>query len=70
VNGRSIDKMNVMNFIKQKSQGDKLGAGERWGEEYQKALNKQNSKKLIQGNHFPAPLAHLASSQPQGQLNF
>ena len=39
-----LEKMNVANFIKQNKQL------ERDDNEYQKAINRQGSKKLIQGN--------------------
>lgn len=45
--GKSIEKMNVMNFIKQKKNDG--GAITDIQPEFQKSINRQNSKKLIQG---------------------
>mmetsp|Transcript_12651 Transcript_12651/g.21289 ORF Transcript_12651/g.21289 Transcript_12651/m.21289 type:complete len:146 (+) Transcript_12651:539-976(+) len=51
---KNLEKMNVMNFIKQISQAEKgsrenrfMGQLDRDNPEYQKAINRQGSKKLI-----------------------
>ena len=62
--------MNVMNFIK-KSKNDGVDKmGDRFGldrdnSEYQKVINRQGSKKLIQGSHMMhhhGGLGHLSSN--------
>mmetsp|Transcript_30457 Transcript_30457/g.46660 ORF Transcript_30457/g.46660 Transcript_30457/m.46660 type:complete len:201 (+) Transcript_30457:901-1503(+) len=71
--GKHIEKMNVSNFIKQKSQGNRGenrfmgGVGiDRDNSEYQKAINRQGSKKLIQGTHVMNHHGHGALSHLSG----
>ena len=48
--GKNLDKMNVMNFIKQKSTVSKANDQQQYlydNGEYHKAINRQGSKKLI-----------------------
>lgn len=55
----------MSNFIKQKSQGQRMMAGmghDRDQNEYQKAINRQGSKKLIQGAHIMHHHGHGALS--------
>ena len=64
-----------MNFIKKKNDGDRITAEDRFNSggmqemnapDYQKVINRQGSKKLIQGahmmHHHNATLGHLHNS--------